>query len=637
MARNFEPRVARVGSPAGRSAPTFEEVLQRRVSRRAVLKAGLVASAAAVPWAAGARPALGRKPQRRWAPGELRFDPIEPETSDFVVVADGHRSTNLISWGDPLFPGVGPFDFDNQDPDEAELRHGFNCDFLMFLPLPSGSQNPNRGLLWVNHEYTDGFMMFAGYDSDNPTEEEVGVELAAHGASVIEVVRTSDGTWAYDVNSSFNRRITARSTPIRLSGPAAGDERLQTAGDPTGTLVTGMLNQCGGGITPWGTVLAAEENWHQYFAFDDGTQARYGAPEEESDRKWERFVERFDLREHPNEINRFGWMVEVDPHDPEFIPVKRTALGRFKHEACTLVVAPGDRIVAYSGDDERFDYIYRFVSDEPFDRTNRGANLGLLDRGTLFVARFDADGTGEWLPLVFGDGPLTPANGFVSQADVLIRTREAADALGATPMDRPEDVETNPVNGKVYVALTNNTRREEADAPNPRAPNPFGHVLEIDDRVGPGGLTGTGFAWEIFLLCGDPDDPSTFFAGFPPEEVSPISSPDNLEFDRTGNLWIATDGQPSLLGHNDAVHAVPTEGDFRGQVKQFFSAVPAAECASLKFTPNDSTLFVSIQHPGEGGTLAEPTSLFPNNAAGGPAQPTVVAVTRERGRGPIGR
>jgi secreted PhoX family phosphatase len=630
------------GPVAPAAGTTFAEIVQQRLSRRGLLKAGIVVSAVAA-----AAPALSLAPARpvraqgRGA-SRLSFTPIQPSTADQIVVANGYRSQLLISWGDPLVPGLPPFDVATQTPALQAQRFGFNCDFVAYLALPQPSGNPNQGLLWVNHEYTDGLMMFPGYSASSPTQTQVDVELAAHGASIVEVQRQGNSGWSYDPASRYNRRITA-TTPIRISGPAAGHDWLKTAADPTGTTVLGMLNNCGGGVTPWGTVLTAEENFNQYFANvnilpeSDTRKAvhrRYGLPGGASERKWERYHERFDTSKHPNEPFRFGWVVEVDPYDPTFQPVKRTALGRLKHEAATSVVAPSGQVGAYTGDDERFEHVYKFVSQGRFDPNDRAANLNLLDQGTLYAARFNADGTGTWVPLVFGQGALTAANGFTSQADVLIRARNAALAAGATRMDRPEDVETNPATGKVYMVMTNNTNRgvgtnPGADPPNPRASNRWGHIIEVTEAGND--PAGTAFRWEIFLLCGDPADPSTYFAGFDKSQVSKIANPDNITFDTRGNLWIATDGQPGSLGVNDAIHGVPTEGPERGHVQQLLSAVSDSEVASLELNPNDQALFASIQHPGEGGSLAAPRSTWPNT----PARPSVVVVTRDP-TGPIG-
>lgn len=636
---------------------TFGAVVQRRVSRRGLLKVGLVAGvAAALGSTFGTREAsvanasaLATSPTS--APGNvpvagpavqrsgLTFTAIRPDTSDEVRVAAGHTSKVLISWGDPLFAGEPAFDLNSQTAALQERRFGFNPDFVAFMPLPLGAKSAHEGLIWSNHEYTDGLMMFPDYDAKNPTREQVDIELAAHGASIVLARRDAAGEWSYDRTSTYNRRITAN-TPTMISGPAAGDDLLKTAVDPTGTVSTGMLNNCGGGWTPWGTVLTAEENFNQYFANADmlpaedarkKAHARYGLPTAASERLWEAHHDRFDISKEPNEPFRFGWVVEVDPYDPSSKPVKRTALGRFKHEAATTVIAPSGKVVVYTGDDERFDYAYKFVSDGTYTPNDRGANMKLLDSGTLYVAKFNDDGGGEWLPLVYGQGPLTAANGWRNQADVLIRTRQAGDALGATKMDRPEDIEASPTTGKVYMALTNNTQRGAEgravpDKANPRANNAFGHIIEWTEAGND--HAALSFRWEIFMLCGQPGDESTYFAGFDKSQVSPIGSPDNLAFDSRGNLWIATDGQPSNLKVNDAIHAVPVEGAERGHLKQLLSAVPGSEVASLIFNPDDTALFASVQHPGEGGKLSAPTSVWPTGTY---ARPSLVVVTSTRG------
>jgi secreted PhoX family phosphatase len=630
--------------PAAGHAPPLSDLIHQRLSRRTLLKAGLVvASAALAPPLAARGPGAMASAQR---PGGLTFTPIGLSQTDDVIVPPGYRAQVLIRWGDPLAPDLPPFDVGAQTAALQERRFGFNNDFLAYLPLPWGSGNAAEGLLWANHEYTDGLMMFPDYERGAPTAEQAAIELAAHGGSVVHLRRAADGTWRYDPSSPYNRRLTA-TTPMRLSGPAAGDPLLQTSADPTGTLVLGMLNNCAGGVTPWGTVLTCEENFNNYFgnldALPDGElkaqYRRYGIPRAGSRYGWERHFARFDVSQEPHEPNRFGWVVELDPYDPSFQPVKRTALGRFKHEGATVVVAPSGQVVVYSGDDERFEYVYKFVSAGRYVPGDRAANLDLLDEGILYVARFDADGTGEWLPLVFGHGPLVPANGWRSQADVLLRARQAASALGATPLDRPEDVEASPVTGKVYMVLTYNEQRGVGDRPgvdaaNPRADNRWGHIIEWTEAGGD--PTATRFQWEIFLLCGDPTDPSTYFAGFDKAQVSPIAAPDNVAFDAAGNLWIATDGIPSQLGTgNDGVFVVPTEGPERGHLRQFLSGPVECEICGPEFAPDGRTFFCAIQHPGEGGSLAAPLSVWPSGPSG-PARPSVVAVTRADG-GPIGQ
>ena len=632
------------------SGDTFAEVLQRRVSRRGLLKAGMVVSsalalgagtAAGTASVAAASVATAPTEARAQQGPRLSFTAIAPDSSDTLIVAEGYSHQVLLSWGDPLFADVGPFNLDTLNAAEQERRFGFNSDFVLFTPLPYGSGNLTEGLLWNNHEYTDGLMMFPGYDPKNPTKEQVDVELAAHGGSVV-LVRNTGSRWEYDPTSTYNRRITA-TTPMTLVGPAAGDEWLKTNADPTGTKVVGTLNNCGGGWTPWGTILTAEENFNQYFANADllpaedprkRVHARYGMPVAASERLWERHYDRFDVSKEPNEAFRHGWVVEIDPYDPTAAPVKRTALGRFKHEAATSVVAASGKLVVYTGDDERFDYIYKYVSDGLVNMRDRKANGALLDQGTLYVAKLEDDGTGKWLPLVFGKGPLTKENGWRNQADVLIRARQAGDALGATKMDRPEDIEVNPVNGKVYAAMTNNSQRgaegrAAPDAANPRANNTMGHIIELSEDGG--NHSRLTFTWNVFLLAGTAEDSSSFFAGYDKSMVSGFGCPDNISFDSRGILWIATDGQPSALKRNDAILAVAVDGPERGLVKQFLSSVTGSEVASLYMLPDDSALFVSIQHPGEGGSLAAPTSAFPD----GVARPSVVVVSR-RGGGPIG-
>ena len=606
----------------------FARVLGRFAGRRALLR-GAAAAGVALVAAPHIRSGSRAADQPRTGSGStLNFRPIGPGNEDRVIVPPGYTHRVLLCWGDRLFADAPPFDITVQSAEAQNLQFGYNNDFIGFLPLPFGSAGRDSGLLVVNHEYTNPELMFPEYNADAPTLAQVDVELAAHGLTVVELRRT--GEWSYMVASPYNRRITGE-TEMLLTGPAAGHDWLRTTADPAGLVVRGTLNNCSAGKTPWGTVLTAEENFNQYFANldalpdDDPRKAvhrRYGMPAGASERKWERFYSRFDIAREPNEAFRFGWMVEIDPYDPAFTPRKRTALGRMKHEAASFLVGPDGRVGVYMGDDERFDYVYKFVTAGRIDPRNRAASFSLLDDGTLYAARFNDDGTGDWLPLVFGQGPLAEAGGFSSQAGVLIKTRLAADAVGATKMDRPEDIEVSPVTGKIYMAMTNNTRRtaQQVDRANPRANNRDGHIIEVTEAGND--PAATRFTWEIFMLCGDPQDESTHFAGFPKDQVSPISSPDNLVFDASGNLWIFTDGQPGTLKLNDAVYVVPVDGPERGHLMPFLSAVPGAETASGDFDAAYEALFVSIQHPGEGGTMLEPLSRFPDG--GMPVRPGVV-------------
>ncbi|NBU26501.1 MAG: DUF839 domain-containing protein, partial [Gammaproteobacteria bacterium] len=358
---------------------------------------------------------------------------------------------------------------------------------------------------------------------------------------------------------------------------------------------------------------------------------------------------------------RHGWIVEIDPQDPASPPRKRTALGRFSHEGANTILARDGRVAVYMGDDEKFEYVYKFVSRDRFDPKRRAANRDLLDHGTLFVARFDADGRGEWLPLVHDEkGPLNSGAGFRSQAEVVIKCRAAADLLGATPMDRPEDVEPNPVTGRVYMALTKNADRQAKkgmfngreidfgpDRANPRPANDFGQVVELiedgDDAAA------TRFRWDVFLLAGDPRNPAArfltraediipgqlaredvYYAGYADRSrVSPIASPDNVGFDPSGRLWIVSDADTRLIGNNGCF-VVPTVGPERGMLRQVMSAPVGAEVCGCEFTPDGRTLFLSIQHPGEGGSVDRPVSRWPG---GGDSLPrsSIIAVSREDG------
>jgi len=352
---------------------------------------------------------------------------------------------------------------------------------------------------------------------------------------------------------------------------------------------------------------------------------------------------RFDARLEPHESFRFGWIVEIDPLDPQRGPVKRTALGRMAHEAASPVVAGNGRLAVYMGDDDYFEYIYKFVSNGRViagsGAAAKKANDRLLDEGVLYVARLNADGGGEWLPLKYDPaGPLNAASGFRSQAEVLIQARAAADVLGATPMDRPEDIEIHPGNGRIYVSCTRNEQRQPAsgqrehagreldwgvDAPNPRGPNLYGHIIEItEDR---GDHTGLHFRWDALLM--GPTAGSTATAR------TVLGSPDNLAFDSSGRLWVVTDG-PQPDGGNDGCYVLETSGAQRAAVKRFMTAPRGAEVSGCAFAPGDDTLFLGVQHPGEGGSVEQPISDWPDGAGQQPRS-AVIAIRREDGR-PIG-
>jgi uncharacterized protein len=607
---------------------TFESILQAYMSRRTLLK-----GAAASLLLAYASP-LRCSSAEVGTPG---FTPLTHSTADKLLVPEGYEYNVVIRWGDPLLADTPAFDPRGQQAATQAQQFGYNADFVGFLPLPEGSRNSDRGLLVVNHEYANPELMFADWDGkdESKTRQMVDIELSTMGLSVVEVQRDPKGGWRYVQNSPLNRRVTAE-TRLVVGGPAAGHAWLKTSTDASGINVLGTLNNCAAGVTPWGTVLTAEENFQQYFSgaldtiADETIRAlhiRYGVRDEAG---WGRHYDRFDVTKEPHEPLRFGWVVEIDPYDQTSVPVKRTALGRFRHEAATTVISNDGRAVVYTGDDERFEYLYKFVSSGRYDPANRTANIGLLDAGTLYVAKFGDDGTGAWVPLIFGQGPLTSANGFNSQAEVLINTRRAADLLGATKMDRPEDVEANPRTGRVYAVMTNNTRRtpEQVDKANPRPNNKHGHIIELTEAAGQ--HTATEFSWELFIACGDPNIPedNAFYHGH--KDVSWMSCPDNIAFDDRGRLWVATDGQASSIKKNDAVYVVEVEGPHRGMTKMFLSGVPGGEICGPEFTPDNRTFFVAIQHPGEGkeSTFANPISRFPDYKPDMPPRPSVVAIYR---------
>ncbi|WP_072397396.1 PhoX family phosphatase [Hyphomicrobium sp. CS1GBMeth3] len=640
--------------------PTLGDLVAARLSRRDLIRGMVAVSVAAeVLWPEALKAAeAAQKAPAATATFDFPELTVAPG-SETHHVAEGYDADILIRWGDAVLPGAERFEPGRPNAAAQTRQFGYNNDFLGFIPLDGRA---DHGLLVVNHEYTNGELMFPGLTprSDKNanfsavTREIVDAEMMAHGGSVLEV-RRENGKWRLVPDSKYARRITAE-TEMHVSGPAAGHERMKTSADPTGTRVHGMLNNCAGGITPWGTWLTCEENFNGYFwskaaAEPLTTEARalrrYGAPAEWY--AWGRFHDRFDTLKEPNEPNRFGWVVEIDPFDPTSTPVKRTALGRFKHEGAGNVVNSDGRFVIYQGDDEAFDYVYRFVTDGKVDPENHAANKDLLDNGVLSVARFHADGTGQWLPLIHGhpnnDGQvwLTEANGFRDQGEVLIHTRLAADLLGATRMDRPEDIDVNPRTGKVYLALTNNTKRknDRTDAANPRASNAFGHIIEI---VPDGGdHAADTFIWNILIKCGSPAiaevgatfNPATTDNGW-------FGMPDNFAVDADGRLWVSTDGNSARkTGRTDGIWAVETEGPQRGTSRCFFQVPVGAEMCGPCFTPDLETFFVAVQHPGEteiGGdvisTFAAPTTRWPDFQDGVPPRPAIVAITR-RGGGKI--
>lgn len=621
---------SRVHNDKGRGArgrPRGGEPIGALIDRRGVLLAGVAAGLAA-PFAVRA--------------GEEDFKPLSPSIGPVEAWPEGFKRTVVIRWGDPLWSDAPAFDPASLTAEAAARQFGYNNDYTAFLPLPSGE--PDRGLLAVNHEYPIPFLMFPGVAREAPaaslTDEQLKVCMAACGMSVVEV-RRENGAWRPVIDSPFNRRITAN-TPIRISGPATGHPKMRTKADPTGRWVLGTHDNCNGGVTPWGTVLSGEEGSADFFGGDWKNHpepermargyytdldplGRYG---------WAKVDPRFDLGVEPNESNRFEWVVEIDPLDPTAPPVKRTALGRFAHEGAHCALAPDGRVVVYLGDDWEYEYCYRFVSHRAVDPENRAANRDLLDDGVLSVARFHADGTMDWAPLVFGTGPLTPANGFHSQGDVLIETRRAADLLGATPMDSPEGYEPDPQTGRVYIALTGVDDRIRAPNPaNPRASNSGGHILELvpPDRDGRADHAADRFAWRVFALCGNPGVAGSgahFHSDAGAEDW--FEAPDNIAFDPQGRMWVCTDG-PGVRDQ-DGLWRMAVSGARAAWPRLFYSPPAGAECCSPAFTRDGRSMFLSVQHPAErSASLDQATTRWPDFVEGHPPRPSVIVIERVSG------
>jgi uncharacterized protein len=619
---------------------TFEEVVAARVSRRGFLGSGLAAITAASLGGVGtlldavptmAKPGCGPL---------LGFQGIPVSSADTVVVPTGYTARVLIAWGDPISNGPAfKQDASNTAAEQAQ-QWGMHNDGLVYFPILGSA----RGLLVQNNEYTDDVLLFPD-GTANWDQEKTNKSLNAHGVSIIEVTKLpvrgkfAPG-WKVVRPSKYARRITGM-TPIKIGGPAAGDPRLITNEDPTGRNVLGTLNNCAMGYTPWGTYLACEENFNGYFR-KTGTQTqmemRYGINAAGAGYLWHTTDKRFRVDEEPNEPNRFGWVVEIDPFDPNSTPVKRTALGRLKHEGAWVQEARDGRVVVYMGDDEQFEYIYRYVSNLPWRKARR-KGINPLDDGILYVAKFNADGTGEWLPLT----PDNPALAGWSINDILINTRTAADLAGATKMDRPEWIDTFPQSLTAIATLTNNSRRGTGtnpppDAANPRSPNAYGHIIRWYYR---NDWTEPTFGWDIFALAGDPANPvhSSTIIG------DKYGSPDGIYVAPSGRLWIQTDVSGSTIntgayagfGNNQMLCADPVSRETR----RFLVGPNLCEITGVFVTPDERTMFVGIQHPGEAPTGSnDPTnpkrySSWPDGDAGGRPRSSCIVITKDDG-GTIG-
>ncbi len=599
---------------------------------------GMLASGLLAPLLGGcASPADGGTPL-------IGFRAVPPGRQDTLVVPDGYEALAFVPWGEPVgIAGQMPawrMDASNSAADQA-LQMGMHHDGLHYYAIDGSSAH---GLLVMNHEYTDDGLLHAD-GMKTWSAEKVRKAQAAHGVSVIEI-RLVEGRWQVVRPSAHARRFTA-ATPFAIGGPAAGHALMRTAADPAGARVLGTLNNCASGMTPWGTYLSGEENFAFYFdgpEAPDADQKRWGL-RKASFFRWAEHDERFDAKRHPNEFHRFGWVVEIDPFDPASTPVKRTALGRAAHEGAWIAVTADGRAVVYSGEDARFEYIYKFVSRERIAPGGAKANTTLLDHGTLYVARFDADGTGRWLPLVQGQGPLDAARGFADQGAVVIKARQASDLLGGTKMDRPEWLAIDQAAKTVYCTLSNNSSRGAKDMPgvdaaNPRANNVMGQIIQWTED---GDFDATTLRWSHLLLAGDPANERAEARGNLRGDL--FACPDGVTLDRRGVLWVQTDmhasqmhkGELQRMGNNQMLACDRSTGE----VRRFLTGPVNAEVTGVTLTPDGRTMFINIQHPGETASdrsdPAQPAkySNWPDYQSGGRPRSATVVIRKKDG-GPIG-
>lgn len=594
-------------------------------SRRRFLGSGVVMGTVSLLLGGGAFGIGGSsRASERW----LSFDPVPANNFDTVTVPKGFHWHVVCSWGDPLWSCGTAFDHLTRGTGESQkLAFGDNNDGMSVFRIDG------RTVMVVNHEYINRSIMYGNRESKLPeNSDDIRKSKAGHGVSVVEIAHTN-GRWSVVRDSRYNRRITA-DTRMELTGPARGHELLRTTTDPLGTHSSGTWNNCGSGKTPWGTHLACEENFNGYFSSSDknympsAALKRYGVKNNDRGYAWARLDPRFDISKHPNEPNRVGYIVEIDPANPHSTPKKRTALGRMKHENAEVVINKDARIVVYQGDDERGEFLYRFVSAGRY--VEAGSNTDLLEDGALFAAQFTADGRGKWIEL-------TPeATGMKSKAEICIHTRLAASAVRATTMDRPEWVAANPERNEVACCLTNNKSRGKkpnaggdptpVDGPNPRAGNTYGQIVrwipDDEDHTTPG------FSWDLFVIAGNPTvhtDDRAGSANITPDNM--FNSPDGLAYDSRGGLWIQTDGKYSNAGdfagqgNNQMLRGDTTTG----AIKRFLVGPKECEVTGACWSPDQRTMFVGIQHPGERGG-----SHFPDNGNTTPRS-SVIAIGRDDG------
>ncbi|WP_171228293.1 PhoX family phosphatase [Ruegeria sp. HKCCA4008] len=600
----------------------FDRVVERALSRRGFL-GGVLAMGSFTAVGGSLIPSGAHAVSNRFA-----FEAIPVSTADEVIVPAGYKADVMVRWGDPLWSDAPEFDHATRGTAASQERaFGDNTDGQdIFL-------HDGHVLLVVNNEYTNRDILWGNNPDAKPaSDDDIAKGMMAHGVTIVEIAST-DGKWGIVKDSPYNRRVTPQ-TEMSITGPAAGHDLMKTAADPSGTTCKGTWNNCGNGVTPWGTYLACEENFNGYFSAEDENHEvnadlkRYGVSSKDWGYGWAKIDDRFDVSKNPNEPNRAGFVVEIDPTDPTSTPRKLTALGRFKHENAEVIVNNDGRVVVYMGDDERGEFLYRFVSEGVYAA---GVDTNaLLEKGTLSVAKFNDDGNGEWLDL-------TPeSTGMASQAEISIHTRQAASAVGATTMDRPEWVAANPNAPEVYCCLTNNKNRgvkpnaggddTSANGPNPRDKNNYGQIVRW--RPVGGDHAAAGFGWDLYVLAGNPTVHQDAYAGSENVNVDNMfNSPDGLKFDSNGLLWIQTDGNYGNegdfagQGNNQMLAGDPVTGEIR----RFLVGPNECEVTGLSWSPDRRTMFVGIQHPGEDGN-----SHWPEGGDSVPRS-AIIAITREDG------
>jgi secreted PhoX family phosphatase len=605
----------------------FDALADKAISRRKFLMTGAAFGASAFVSGCGITTSAGTAGSKKAMASALAFTPVAASVEDNITVPAGFKWHVVAKWGDPLWSKGVDFDHATRGTGASqEMAFGDNCDGMSLFT------HRGKNILVVNNEYVNRSIIYGNRETKLPENaDDVRKGKAGHGVTVMEITY-KNGEWSIVKDSAYNRRITA-DTPMAITGPAKGADLLKTKADPNGEVALGTWNNCGNGETPWGTYLACEENFNGYFSSSDenvertASQKRYGIKTKDWGYNWAMTDERFDISKHPNEANRFGYIVEIDPLDPTSMPKKRTALGRFKHENAEVVVADNGHVVVYMGDDERGEFLYKFVSEYKFEKG--GKNADLLENGTIYVAKFSDEGKGQWVPL-------TPATTGMSNDEIIVNTRMAGSKVGATTMDRPEWVAANPMKAEVCCALTNNKNRNlkpnaggdltPVNGPNPREKNNYGQIVRWMEAGGD--HTATEFEWDLFVTVGNPTVHNDAYAGSENiTEANIFNSPDGIKFDTKGRLWIQTDGNYSNkddyanMGNNQMLL-----GDTAtGEIRRFMTGPNECEITGLTWSADKKTMFVGIQHPGEKGN-----SNWPEGGDSVPRS-AVVAVSREDG------